>query len=89
MTTNDTPYKPVNDIVLIRVEPPKTETASGIIIKEEWKTLPPTGVVLAGGKQVDPHYIGATVVFERYSSVVLDEDLRLCKATNILAIKDA
>lgn len=89
MTKNDTPYIPVGDILLIRVDQPKTETASGIIIKEEWKTLPPVGEVLSVGNQVTNAHIGDRVVFERYSSVVLNDDLRLCRDANILAIERA
>jgi co-chaperonin GroES (HSP10) len=90
MTTNDTPYYiPVGDILLIRVDEPTRETASGIIIKEDWKTLPPTGTVISIGSRVTNATVGDQVVFERYSSVVLDDDLRLCKDSNILAIRRA
>lgn len=82
-------YRPLGDIVVIKVDEPKKETASGIIIKEDWKTLPPTGKVVAVGDTVDrPIAIGDNVVFERYSSIILEDDLRLCKAANILAIRD-
>ena len=89
MSTNDTPYIPVGDILLIRVDPPKSETASGIIIKEDWKTLPPVGEVLSVGNLVKNAHPGDRVVFERYSSVTLDEDLRLCRDANILALERA
>lgn len=83
----DKQYVPVGDILLIKVDKPATETASGILIKEDWKTLPPTGVVLEEGELVKGHYRGKTVVFERYSSVMLSDDLRLCRESNILARK--
>lgn len=86
MKTEDM-YKPLGDIVVVQVDTPKTETASGIVIKEDWRTLPPTGVVLAVGPEVTRVHLGERVVFERYSAVTLEEGLRLCKQSHILAVK--
>lgn len=85
----DNTYTPLRDILLIRVDQPRTQTDSGILIKEDWKTLPPSGIVVDAGPEVPVDYIGRGVVFERYSAIVLDEDLRLCKLANVLAFKDA
>lgn len=79
--------EPLGDIVVIEVIPPAKETASGIILTEDWKTLPPKGKVIAIGDGVkNEGLIGKVVVFERYTSVVLEDNLRLCRESNILAV---
>lgn len=80
---------PVRDILLIKVDPPKTKTASGFLIQEEWKTLPPVGVIVAVGPEVkQPLKIGDRVLFERYASVILRNDYRLCKESHVIAVFD-
>lgn len=81
----------MRDIILIDVEKPPEKTASGIYVAmaEDWKTLPPTGVVKAIGPEVvDRELVGKRVMFERYSSVVLEKDQRFCKEIHILAVLD-
>lgn len=78
--------QPTRDIVLIKVDPPKERTASGIYLKEEWKTLPPTGTVMAVGPKVKTVKRGHRVIFERYAALILANDERLCKEDHILAI---
>lgn len=84
-------YTPLGDIVIIRADQPRSETASGIVIKEDWKALPPKGEIIAmGGKCKELEFqIGDRVVFERYSAITLEDDLRLCKASQVLAIENA
>lgn len=76
---------PQNDLVLIKVDPPKEKTASGLYIQEDWKALPPTGVVTAVGPEVVEIEVGDRVLFERYASVILNKEERLCKEDHILA----
>jgi chaperonin GroES len=76
---------PTKDLVLIKADPPKEKTASGLYITEEWKSLPPTGVVLAIGPDVKDVKVGDNVLFERYASVILRDEERLCKENHILA----
>lgn len=83
------PMKPLRDIVLIQADKPKEKTASGLYIKEEWKTLPPTGTVVAIGHDVGQVSVGDRVVFERYGAIILENDQRLCKESHILAKIDA
>jgi co-chaperonin GroES (HSP10) len=41
--------KPTKDIILVEADKAAEKTASGFYIKEDWKSLPPTGTVLAVG----------------------------------------
>lgn len=77
--------KPKRDIVLIRADKPKEKTASGIFLVEQWKTLPQTGEVIAVGELVKNVDVGDRVLFERYASVILENDERLCQESHILA----
>lgn len=78
--------QPLTDRVLIEVEGPREKSASGILIQEDWKTLPPIGVVKAVGPDAKLVKIGDKVVFERYASVIMeDKNMRLCQERHILA----
>lgn len=79
---------PTRDIVLIKADKARDKTASGLLIKEDWKSLPLAGVILAIGPGVTNVEIGDRVLFERYSSVILEDDERLCKASHIIAMLD-
>ena len=77
---------PKRDIVVIKADPPKDKTASGLYIVEDWKTLPPVGTVEAIGPDVkDKDLVGKRVLFERYTSITIDKDIRLCREVNILS----
>lgn len=78
--------KPARDLVLVQADKPKEQTASGLYIQEDWKTLPPTGVVVAIGNDVTSVKEGDRVVFERYGSVAYNKDQKLCKENQILGI---
>jgi co-chaperonin GroES (HSP10) len=85
----DTPNHiyPLRDLVLIKVDDAAQKTASGLLVSQEWKSLPPTGVVVAIGPEVKGRdFVGVRVVFERYASVVLDGGYRLCKESHLLAV---
>lgn len=77
--------KPKRDLVLIKVDKPKEKTDSGLFIIEEWKTLPQTGEVIAIGPQVKDVRVGMWVLFERYASVILENNERLCQESHVLA----
>lgn len=80
--------QPFNDLILIQADKPRETTKSGLLIAEEWKTVPPTGTILAVGPGVTEERLkpGVRVLFERYASVILENDQRLCKQSHILAI---
>jgi len=80
--------KPLNDLVLVEADKVESRTASGLYIKEDWKTLPPKGTVVAVGSKVTQVKEGDRVVFERYGSVVYEKQLRLCKENQIMAVLD-
>lgn len=77
--------KPTKDIILIKPDKPKDRTDSGLYIKEDWKTLPPIGEVLAIGPDVSTVKVGDKVVYERYGAVKFDRDTSLCKESHIIA----
>jgi chaperonin GroES len=78
--------KPLGDLVLVKADVAKTQTSSGLYIQEDWKTTPPTGVVLAVGEKVTLVKPGDKVVFDRYGAVAYDKDEKLCKENQILGI---
>lgn len=87
--------QPKGKIVLIDVDAVEDKTKSGILLTaQNWKTLPPVGVVTAIGPDVeDKSLLGKRVIFERYSSIILpkDEDKkdrRFVIEENILAVYD-
>lgn len=76
---------PLRDLVLVKVDPPKEKTDSGLFIKEEWKSLPPTGEVVAIGPWVESVKPGDAIMFDRYASVILEDNMRLCLESHIHA----
>lgn len=78
--------QPVRDLVLIQADSAKTQTESGILLQEYWKTLPLIGEILEVGPQVTQVKKGDKVTFNRYSSIILEKDQRLCKESQISGI---
>ena len=76
--------QPYRDVVLIKADKPKESTNSGILLGENWKTLPLMGKVLATGPDVRQVAVGARVGFNRYASVILNDEERLCSERNII-----
>lgn len=75
---------PKRDLVLIKADK-AVEKKGTFFIKEDWKSLPLQGKVLAIGPQVTNVNVGDRVLFGRYASVILENDERLCKASHIFA----
>lgn len=78
--------QPLRDTLLIKADKARDKTASGLLIQEDWKTLPPLGTVLAVGPDVRWVAVGDRVMFERYGSIVLENNERLCKEAHLMAI---
>jgi len=79
--------KPLQDFVLIEVDKPN-EQKGKLFVVEEWKSLPPTGTVIATGPEVESLSVGDRVQFERYSSIILEGDFRMVKERSIYGILD-
>lgn len=77
---------PTRDLILIEADKPKEQTKSGIFIVEDWKTLPPMGVVQAVGPDADQTLLGKRVIFERYGAVTVEDDMKLCLESHIQAV---
>lgn len=78
--------QPLTDRVLVEVEEAKKATASGILLQEDWKTLPPHGTILAVGPDVTQVKVGDKVIFERYAAVIMGErNQRMCQEKHIMA----
>lgn len=73
---------PLADLVLIKVDPVKKQTSSGLYVQQEWKSLPPTGAIQAIGPDVTKVKVGEKVLFDRYASIILEDDLRLAKESH-------
>ncbi len=55
---------------------------------EEWKSLPPTGEILAIGPLVKEVKVGDRVIFERFGSIILENDERVCKESHLMGVFD-
>lgn len=78
--------QPTRDIVLIKADPPKDKSDGGILLVENWKTLPLDGEVIAVGPETRAVKPGDRVQFMRYSSVVLENDERLVPEKHIFGV---
>jgi chaperonin GroES len=81
--------QPLGDHLVIKAEEAKTQTASGLYIKEQWETRPPIGTITAVGPDVQEKSlkVGTKVLFMRYGATQTNEpDLKLVKEGHILAI---
>ena len=78
--------KPLRDLILIKADKEQTETGSGILIVKDWVTLPLTGKVISVGTLVESVKPGDRVMFERYGSVILEDNERICKESHIIGV---
>jgi len=78
--------KPLRNMILIKVDEPEQATKSGILLGEATKQYPPYGTVLDIGPEVKEVKVGDKVMFERYASIILDNDERLCLESHIYGI---
>lgn len=80
--------QPLGHKVLIKADKTKSETASGLLIHEDWKALPLTGKIVAIGPMVSTVKVGQRVMFGRYGSIILEDDFRICLEGHIHGIED-
>lgn len=82
--------KLLHDYVLVRVDETPETSKGGLLLTENTRRLPNTGVVEAVGPQVNSVEVGHSVVFLRYASIDgPEENIRICKEEQIVGIKDA
>jgi co-chaperonin GroES (HSP10) len=79
--------KPLRDIILIKPDGVAEKTTSGLYIKEDWKTLPLTGEIVAVGDAVTAVKAGDKVIFDRFGAInYLDKDLKMCTEKQIYGV---
>lgn len=81
--------QPLGDLVLIKYEPPKFETESGIIFKVSKSVIhdrPTEGVVIAIGSKVEEVKVGDKVKFENIRGYDIADGLMLLGEKTILGI---
>jgi co-chaperonin GroES (HSP10) len=74
------------DLVLIQADEAQKQTDSGLLLNEDWKSLPLTGVVKDIGPQVVAVKSGDKVLFERYGATILEGQDRLVPEKMIFGI---
>lgn len=79
---------PKRDIILIRADKPENQTKSGLLLNESWKTIPLIGEVVKVGPEVTKVNVGDRVLFERYASIILEDDMRLCLERHVFGAID-
>jgi len=77
---------PLRDLVLIHPDKPKKESALGILLVEDWKTLSPMATVVSVGPEVEGVKEGDRVSFNQYGAFRLDDEQKLITQKHILAI---
>lgn len=77
----------LRDLVLIKADEAKTMTDSGFHLRENWKSLPNTGEILAIGPDVKTVKVGDKIGFFRYGSIILGNNELLCKERHILWVE--
>jgi co-chaperonin GroES (HSP10) len=77
--------KPSTGVILIQVDEPEKQDEHGVFIQQEWKELPPTGVVHSTGSL--KYKKGTRVFFERFSAIAtpFGENIKACREDAILA----
>lgn len=87
------PLQPLHDLIVVAIDESAKKTASGILIHETWKDLPPTGTVSAVGPDVTHVKPGDRILFSRYSAVQIgeqfgeeDKGARMIKEEHVWAI---
>lgn len=81
-------FKPIGDLVLVKVEPVQFVSKSGLITqtKKHFDDRPTEGVVVGVGDKVDYIKIGDIVKFENIRGYDIDKNYMLLGASTILGI---
>ena len=79
-------FTPTQDGIQVIPEKTKERTDSGIVIAEDWRTLPLTGKVVSVGPDVTDIKEGDVVIYNRYSAIRLEDDSHLTNEKQILGV---
>lgn len=63
------------------------EKIGSLLVVEDWKSVPPWGTVLEVGPDVTEVKPGDRVLFERYASIMLEGQERICLERHIYAVE--
>ncbi len=78
-------FKPINDNILVELEPKETKTASGLFVPTEAQEKTQKGKVIHPGKS-EQLCFGERVFFKKYSGIALDETYLVLCEKDILGI---
>jgi chaperonin GroES len=78
-------FKPINDNVLVELEPKETKTASGLYVPTEAQEKTQKGTVINPGRTTQLQ-IGDRVFFKKYMGTALDDKYLVLQKEDILGI---
>lgn len=78
-------FKPINDNILVELEPKETKTSGGIIVPTESQEKTTKAVVLHSGKS-NQLKVGDKIFFKRFMGTSLDENHLVLREEDILGV---
>lgn len=78
-------FKPINDNILVELEPKETKTSGGIIVPTEAQEKTTRATVIHPGKS-DQLCYGEKIFFKRFMGTTLDEKYLVLREEDILGI---
>jgi chaperonin GroES len=78
-------FKPINEFVLVELEPAETKTAGGIIVPQEAQEKTQKAKVLHAGKS-EQLIIGDKIFFKKFMGTPLDDKHLILREEDILGI---
>lgn len=78
-------FKPINDNILVELEPKETKTDGGIIIPFDARDKPTKATVVHPGKSTQLCF-GEKVFFKRFMGTPLDENYLVLREEDIIGI---
>ncbi len=78
-------FKPINDNILVELEPKETKTSGGIIVPTEAQEKTQKATVLHAGKS-EQLLIGDKIFFKKFMGTALDEKHLVLREEDILGV---
>jgi chaperonin GroES len=78
-------FKPINDNILVELEPKETKSASGIYFPTEAQEKTQKATVLHAGKS-EQLVVGNKIFFKKYMGTALDDKYLVLREEDILGI---